>query len=148
MHSVMDQIAAERRIMLSSNIDDSMPEKVNGDLRRLQQILVNLVNNAVKFTEEGEVIVRLYKNRLPEWYMQVSDTGHGIPEEFLPLIFEPFRQRKNGREHTGIGLGLSIVKRLVDIMGGQISVESTPGCGSIFTVTVPVTPNEKGSEDV
>jgi signal transduction histidine kinase len=148
MHAIMDQIAAEKGLMLTSVIDKSMPEKVNGDIRRIQQILVNLVNNGVKYTDQGSVNVRLYKNGKTDWLIEVSDTGRGISDEFLPVIFEPFRQGKNiGREHKGIGLGLSIVKRLVDIMGGKIDVQSTPAAGTVFTVTVPGTPHEKGSEN-
>jgi signal transduction histidine kinase len=148
MHAIMDQIAAEKGLTLTSVIDKSMPEKVIGDIRRLQQILVNLVNNGVKYTDQGSVNVRLYKNGKADWYIEVSDTGRGISDKFLPVIFEPFRQGQNsGREHKGIGLGLSIVKRLVDIMGGKIDVRSTPATGTVFTVTVPGTPHEKGSEN-
>jgi len=144
MHSVMDQIVAEKGLVLNSVVENSMPQKVVGDVRRLQQILVNLVNNAVKYTDQGTIQVRMYKNSGAHWYLEVSDTGRGISPELLPVIFEPFRQGKNtGREHKGIGLGLSIVKRLVDIMGGQVDVTSSPGKGSIFTVTVPDSPNEK-----
>jgi PAS domain S-box-containing protein len=147
-HSVMDQIVAEKGLVLNTVIEDSIPEKVNGDIRRMQQILVNLVNNAVKFTDQGSVSIRLYKKTEANWLIEVADTGRGIPEEFLPVIFEPFRQGKNsGREHSGIGLGLSIVKRLVNIMGGEINVHSSLGAGSVFTVIVPVTPNEKGSQN-
>jgi signal transduction histidine kinase len=148
MHSVMDQIANEKGLKLTSCIEQSMPAEVNGDLRRLQQIMVNLVNNAVKYTDRGEVRVRLYMNSGSHWYMEVSDTGRGIPQDLFPVIFEPFRQGKNvSREHKGIGLGLSIVKRLVDIMGGQIDLNSTLGKGTVFTVTVPETPNEKGNDN-
>jgi signal transduction histidine kinase len=148
MHSVMDQIASEKGLKLSSCIEPAMPAEVSGDLRRLQQIMVNLVNNAVKYTDQGEVRVRLYKNSGSNWYIEVADTGRGIPQEVFPVIFEPFRQGKNvSREHKGIGLGLSIVKRLVDIMGGEIDLQSTLGKGTVFTVTVPGIPCEKGNDN-
>jgi PAS domain S-box-containing protein len=148
MHSTLDQMAVQKGLTLTSEVDHSMPDKVNGDIRRLQQILVNLVNNAVKYTDQGSVKVRLYKDSGLDWFIEVADTGRGISPEFLPMIFDPFQQGKNvGREHRGIGLGLSIVKRLVDIMGGKIQVRSTPGCGSVFTVTVPEMPDEKGDGD-
>jgi signal transduction histidine kinase len=147
MHSIMDQLAAEKRLMLTSIVEDSMPEKVFGDIRRLQQILVNLVNNAVKYTDKGSIWVRMYKNAETYWCLEVTDTGRGISPEFFPRIFEPFQQGKNsGRDHKGIGLGLTIVRRLVDIMGGQVEVHSTYGTGSTFRVLVPDAPYQHRDE--
>ncbi|HET6823929.1 MAG TPA: histidine kinase dimerization/phospho-acceptor domain-containing protein, partial [Anaerolineales bacterium] len=92
MHSVMDQIAQGKGLKLTSEIDDSLPELLNGDGARLQQILVNLVNNAVKFTEQGTVHIRLFCPYENKWGIEVSDTGFGIPEEQLPQIFDTFHQ--------------------------------------------------------
>ena len=140
LHSVMDQIVQEKRLKLTSEIDDGLPEVLNGDGARLQQILVNLVNNGVKFTEHGTVHVRLLCNSDLHWGMQVSDTGSGIPEKEIPYIFDTFRQVESGaaRVHGGIGLGLSIVKQLVLLMNGEIHVDSKLGVGTTFTITLPL----------
>jgi len=140
LHSVMDQIANEKGLRLTSEIDDALPEALNGDGARLQQILVNLVNNGVKFTERGNVHVRLFCPYGNKWSMEVSDTGSGIPEDELPNIFDTFRQVESGaaRVHGGFGLGLSIVKQLVNLMGGEIHVSSKVDAGSRFMVTLPL----------
>jgi two-component system capsular synthesis sensor histidine kinase RcsC len=112
------------------------------DGRRLQQILINLVGNSIKFTTAGSVHVRLYRMSPDLWAMQVTDTGAGIPKEAQAYIFEPFRQLDNSvtRASRGTGLGLSITKQLVELMEGEIHVESEPGQGSTFTVTLPILP--------
>jgi len=140
LHGVMDQIAHERGLRLTSEIDDHLPDMLNGDGARLQQILVNLVNNAVKFTDQGTVHVRLFCPDENKWGMEVSDTGSGIPEDELPYIFDTFRQVEGGetRVHGGFGLGLSIVKQLVSLMSGEIKVNSKIGVGTTFTITLPL----------
>jgi signal transduction histidine kinase len=117
-----------------------MPETLTGDSARIQQILINLVNNAVKFTDEGSVNVQLSKLNDTQWGITVSDTGKGIPKEELPHIFETFRQVEGTttRLHGGFGLGLSIVKQLVNLMGGSVSVSSELGQGSTFSITLPI----------
>jgi signal transduction histidine kinase len=140
LHGVMDQIAHEKRLRLTSEIDDRLPDVLNGDGARLQQILVNLVNNAVKFTEQGTIHVRLFCPRAGKWGMEISDTGSGIPEDELPYIFDTFRQVEGGatRVHGGFGLGLSIVKQLINLMSGEIHVRSKVDVGTTFTVTLPL----------
>lgn len=140
MHSVMDQIAQEKGLKLTSEIGDRLPELLNGDGARLQQVLVNLVNNAIKFTEQGAVHVRLFCPYENKWGIEVSDTGSGIPEQELPKIFDTFHQVESGatRVHGGFGLGLSIVKQLVHLMGGEIHVHSHVGTGTTFTVALPL----------
>ena len=127
LHSVMDQIAHEKGLQLTSEIDDDLPEVLNGDGARLQQILVNLVNNGVKFTDQGTVHVRLFCPSENRWGMEVSDTGSGIPGSELPYIFDTFRQVEGGaaRVHGGFGLGLSIVKQLVNLMSGDDQCEQS-----------------------
>lgn len=117
-----------------------LPEKLFGDSRRLQQIILNLAGNAIKFTERGEVRVRLDCPAPAQWSIVVSDTGAGIPKEAQGYIFEPFRQVNNRitRENRGTGLGLSITKQLVELMGGQMTLESQVEKGSAFTVTLPL----------
>jgi signal transduction histidine kinase len=136
-------LAREKNLLLKTDIDPTLPETIMGDNGRLQQILVNLIGNAIKFTDQGEVCVsfqRLESEQANSWQMVVRDTGIGIPEERLPDIFEPFRRGSDyaTRCHQGAGLGLSIVKNLVTLMDGRVEVESTAGQGSIFTVTFPL----------
>jgi signal transduction histidine kinase len=144
LHSVMDKTASDKGLRLTSEIEDSLPEAVNGDAARLQQILVNLVNNAVKFTDNGTVHVKLFYPYENKWGIEVSDTGHGIPDLELPHIFETFRQVEGAttRVHGGFGLGLSIVKQLVNLMNGEIKVQSKIGVGTSFIITLPLVASE------
>jgi signal transduction histidine kinase len=149
LHSVMDQIVYEKGLKLTSEIDDALPDVLNGDGARLQQILVNLVNNAVKFTDEGSVHVRLFCPSENRWGMEVSDTGCGIPENELAYIFDTFRQVEDGatRVHGGFGLGLSIVKQLVSLMSGEIKVDSEVNVGTTFVITLPlIVPAERAEK--
>jgi len=148
LHSVMDQSAYDKNLRLTSEIDDNLPEVLNGDAARLQQILLNLVNNSIKFTDHGTIHVKLFCPSGNKWGIQVSDTGSGIPESELPYIFETFRQVEGTatRVHGGFGLGLSIVKQLVNLMNGDINVKSKADVGSIFTVTLPLVIPEKSTE--
>jgi signal transduction histidine kinase len=148
LHSVMDQIAHEKGLRLTSEIDDRLPEVLNGDGARLHQILVNLVNNGVKFTDRGDVHVRLFRPQKGEWGIEVSDTGCGIPKEELPYIFDTFHQVEGGatRVHGGFGLGLSIVNQLVNLMNGEIDVNSTIDVGTTFTITLPLVIQAENSE--
>ena len=144
---LMDVLAKSRDLDLTSHIADSVPDRVPGDRQRLHQILVNLVNNAVKFTDEGNVHIRIYRPNVSHWAMQVSDTGSGIPAEAQSYIFDPFRQVDDSvtREHTGSGLGLAIVKQLSNLMGGEVTLTSEVGRGSTFTVTLPLVPIQEES---
>jgi CheY-like chemotaxis protein len=112
---------------------------VNGDKLRIGQILVNLVTNAVKFTQQGSVDVEIEKSA-GQLRMVIHDSGIGISREDCSNIFTSFRQIENTYTKTkqGIGLGLSIVKSLIDLMDGSLSVESEPGKGSTFTVIIPI----------
>jgi len=139
LHSVMDKITADKGLGLRSELDPALPETLTGDSARLQQILVNLVNNAVKFTNEGYVQVKLSLLNQQKWGITITDTGQGIPKDELPHIFETFRQVEGTttRLHGGFGLGLSIVKQLVNLMGGTVSVESEMEKGTTFLITLP-----------
>jgi CheY-like chemotaxis protein/anti-sigma regulatory factor (Ser/Thr protein kinase) len=121
-----------------------VPAEVVGDSQALRQMLTNLVGNAIKFTRRGQVIVRTDIEQLAEpdrigLHVAVCDTGIGIPPERQQAIFEPFEQADGSstRRFGGTGLGLAIASRLVEMMGGRISVESEPGTGSTFHVVVP-----------
>lgn len=142
LHSVMDKIANDKGLQLSTTISPEMPEMLKNDSQRLQQVMVNLVNNAVKFTDKGGINIRVYRVTDAHWAFDVTDTGPGIAVEDQKYIFDPFRQVDGTatRSHGGIGLGLSIVKRIVDLMGGRIFVQSALGHGTTFTVILPFEP--------
>lgn len=141
VHGVMDKITADKGLVLTSELNPEVPELITGDVARLQQILVNLINNAVKFTEKGSIHMSILRPDKKHWSLGIADTGIGIPENELPTIFEAFRQVDSTatRKYGGFGLGLSIVKQLTELMGGNISVNSRLGVGSSFTVTLPLT---------
>lgn len=140
----MEQLASSKGLLLTTNIDSSLPRTLIGDNARLQQVLINLTNNAVKFTQKGSVSVQFSLVSESQWRITVSDTGQGIPANELPYIFDSFRQVEGTiiRQQGGTGLGLSIVKELVSLMEGEISVRSTPEIGSTFTVTLPLETEE------
>ena len=137
--NLLSGLAEQKSLKLITHVNPNLPELILGDSSRLQQILINLVGNAIKFTDYGEIHVS-FKMLEVEWQMIVKDTGMGIPAERLPDIFEPFRRGSDyaTRQHQGAGLGLSIVKNLVTLMEGKIEAQSTVGVGSIFTVTLPL----------
>jgi signal transduction histidine kinase len=115
------------------------PPAVRADPKRVYQIVMNLLNNAVKFTPKGEIAVRTKTKGEDFVEVQVQDAGYGISPQDLPFIFLEFRQAGSmGSRRKGSGLGLAICKRLVELQGGGISVESIPGKGSTFTFTLPV----------
>jgi signal transduction histidine kinase len=140
VQSEMSVLAQAKGLTLTSYIAADIPANLSGDPMRLQQILINLVSNAIKFTEQGEIRVRLCRPDDHHWAIQVSDTGPGIPIEAQSHVFEPFGQVDGSmtRTHRGIGLGLSIVKQLTVLMGGQVALESEIGRGSTFTVRLPL----------
>lgn len=141
MHAVLDLQAQAKRLRFTSEVDGRMPPTIFADLQRVQQVLVNLAGNALKFTEEGWVHVRLAYENDNFWRIEVSDSGIGISETAQRYIFDAFRQADGSRtrEHDGVGLGLSIVKQLVTLMGGTIVVESALDQGSTFSVLLPLT---------
>jgi signal transduction histidine kinase len=132
--------ATEKDLQFEQIIAPELPETLWGIPSRVEQILFHLVSNAIKFTEAGSVTVTLFRLDERRWSLRVADTGIGIPKEYRESIFEPFRQVDEtiAREYGGVGLGLSIVKRLTSSMKGTIRVESELGQGSTFTVTLPL----------
>ncbi len=137
--------AREKGLALTADVDPGVPDALCGDEVRLRQVLLNLLGNAVKFTEQGSVALAV--DAAPEEggsrvavRFEVRDTGIGIPEDRVRAIFEPFEQGDTGttRRFGGTGLGLSISRRLVELMGGTLSVESAPGRGSVFRVELPL----------
>jgi len=134
------QDAEEKGLLFELQSASELPEMLWGIRSRVEQILFHLVSNAVKFTEKGSISVTLLRTDEEHWAIRVTDTGIGIPKEHRESIFEPFRQVDEtiAREYGGVGLGLSIVKRLTSSMKGKIRVESNLGEGSTFTVTLPL----------
>ncbi|HEY6807623.1 MAG TPA: response regulator [Gemmatimonadales bacterium] len=138
--------AAERGVELVCDIGADTPQHVRGDPGRLRQILVNLIGNAIKFTPRGEVHVTVARDAAAAGRVQftVRDTGIGIPADKIDAIFEEFRQAdaSTTREYGGTGLGLTITRRLVELMGGRIAVQSAVGRGSEFAFSIPLPPEE------
>jgi signal transduction histidine kinase/ActR/RegA family two-component response regulator len=134
---VVQPAAAAKRLTVTARVH-VRPAMTSGDPDRLQQIVWNLLSNAVKFTPpNGHVSVTL--ERREEYVLSVADSGPGIDPRFLPFVFEPFRQADGSasREHGGLGLGLAIAKRLVELHGGTITARAGEGRGAIFEVTLP-----------
>jgi signal transduction histidine kinase len=135
----LESLADEKQIVLQATFTDNVPEVVLGDSKKIQQILDNLIGNAVKFTSEGGVYIEVASQGQSHWQFSVRDTGTGMPADAPNYIFEPFRQvdGTDTRKHKGTGLGLSIVKNLVEMQDGTISVVTELGKGSTFTVVLP-----------
>ncbi|MBF0114060.1 MAG: response regulator [Magnetococcales bacterium] len=140
--TMVKEMAEHKQLGLYLQLADDLPELVRGDYNRLQQILLNLLGNAIKFTTRGSVSVHVRRSARNQLLFTVSDTGIGIPEEHLQDIFLPFAQAEDSisRRFGGSGLGLNICCQLVEKMGGEIWVESIPGQGSSFTFTVHLPP--------
>lgn len=134
--------AEDKKLSLKLETDSGLPHIIRSDPVRLRQILINLVGNAIKFTEHGEVRLRVSAvTSAPQWVdlqFDVIDTGIGMTEEQLSRLFQPFTQgdASTSRKYGGTGLGLAISKRLAELLGGTITVSSVPGKGSVFTVKV------------
>ncbi|WP_246727884.1 PAS domain-containing hybrid sensor histidine kinase/response regulator [Chelativorans sp. Marseille-P2723] len=151
VEDVIELMAARaftKNIGLGCHIDPAVPEAVSADPVRLRQILLNLLGNAIKFTENGGVLLTVKASEQalePKLVFAVSDTGPGIEQNTMTRIFQEFEQGDTGptRQHDGAGLGLAITRRLVDAMDGKITVESAPGEGATFTVVLPIVEAEE-----
>lgn len=132
-------VAQRKGLLFTCDVHETLPHTLYGDPQRITQIGMNLLTNAVKFTQSGEVRLELRRNN-HEWIIRVTDTGVGIPQAAQVYIFDAFRQVDSSttREHGGTGLGLSIVRNLATLMSGRVMLESTVGQGSKFTVTLPL----------
>jgi len=144
--------ARQKGVALATFVDPDIPAGVRGDARLLRQILVNLVGNAIKFTDRGEVVVRAERQPAPASQalvrFTVCDTGAGIPAEAMETLFEPFTQAdpRSSHERGGSGLGLAISSRLVCLMGGRLAVDSELGRGSLFSFELPLEVPEEPAE--
>ncbi|MBP6333055.1 MAG: PAS domain-containing protein [Aminivibrio sp.] len=169
LHDLLDDVAAffrpqaaARGLAFRYERCESVPVFVSSDWRKLRQILFNLLGNAVKFTKNGSISFRAHTEPIPRHgegkekmeagrevllSTEVEDTGPGIPPEDLDAIFDEFSQSSAGKESGGTGLGLAITRRLAVLLGGDVSVRSTPGQGSLFCVRLPVLTVHDGRED-
>ncbi len=142
-----------KKITIKFTVDKAIPDLLQGDIGRIRQVLINLIGNAVKFTEKGHIHIRLKLVTVDEEHIiqdndpvmihfEVEDTGIGMKEETIPNLFKEFYQADNSptRRFGGTGLGLAISKQLVDLMGGSIRVKSTEGKGTTFSFVIPLYP--------
>jgi signal transduction histidine kinase len=136
--SVVEPLAVEKHLELKVELPNDLP-LAHGDERRLTQVLLNLVGNAIKFTDTGEVVIKAAASN-GQYTLSVQDTGPGISPSDQMKIFEEFQQTDTSSTKTkgGTGLGLSIAKRIVNLHGGRIWVSSAPGSGSTFFIDVPI----------
>jgi len=152
IHSVIDLMspkATEKRLRLTSQLSDGLTDQLHGDPARLRQILLNLVGNAIKFTEKGEINL-IVEARPPseldrvDFRFTVADTGIGVSPEMQQRLFQSFSQGDTSisRRYGGSGLGLAICRRLVEVQGGAIGIDSEPGQGSRFWFTLSYRPAE------
>jgi len=143
LHTVetnMGIIAHKKNLVIRTSISSNVPETIVGDEKRIQQILLNLVGNAIKFTDQGEVVINVTLPAEGVWGIEVADTGTGISKSDQERIFDPFFRARsaNIQSNRGAGLGLSICKQLVELMGGSITLKSKVGQGSVFNVVLPL----------
>ena len=136
----LDVLAHSKGIGLSAKLDPEVPEMLVGSETAINQILLNLVSNAIRFTDQGSVDIHIYLPDPNSWALAVADTGTGIPVEAQSYIFQPFQQVDGSptKGRGGSGLGLSIVERLTTLMGGEIDLKSELGVGSTFTIIFPL----------
>ncbi|MBR9826070.1 MAG: PAS domain-containing protein [Alphaproteobacteria bacterium] len=145
--------ASEKGLALHVEIDPCAEKEVSGDPARIRQILSNLLSNAVKFTDRGEIRLRCLTSQdvlgQQTVFFEVGDTGIGMDTDLVGRIFRPFSQAESemSRKNGGTGLGLAIAKKLAELMGGDIFVESAPGAGSVFSVELPVKAKPAGEND-
>lgn len=137
---MMDIRAKEKNLRLLIDQSSQFPRYVRGDESRLRQVLINLVGNAIKFTQQGGVTIRLgtKKNAISHLIIEIEDSGPGITPEDQKRLFQPFVQLGNQGDNKGTGLGLAITRQFVQLMDGTIILESVPGKGSIFRVDLPL----------
>jgi signal transduction histidine kinase len=138
VRSTLEPLAADKKLAFKVEVASELPPG-HGDGRRLTQVLINLVGNAIKFTDTGEVVIKAEANN-GSFYVSVRDTGPGIASADQAKLFQEFQQADNAitKKKGGTGLGLAISKRIIEMHGGRIWVESQPGQGSTFTFTLPV----------
>lgn len=153
VESMFQGLCRSKGLRLSMTVDAGLPEVVLGDAPKIRQVLINLLGNAVKFTQHGTIDLGATSQALADGtqriILEVTDTGPGIEPEQLSRIFDPFEQTKEGTRHGGAGLGLAISRDFARLMGGELSATSTPLVGSVFRFTfgiVPVAADDPANE--
>jgi signal transduction histidine kinase/CheY-like chemotaxis protein len=139
-------LCAQKRISFRLETTGSARRPVCGDEGKLRQVLINLLGNAVKFTQAGEVCLRIQPGNSGQWLFEVIDTGLGIPDEEKAGIFKPFHQGSGAQHQGGTGLGLAIASRQAELLGGRLELQSERGIGSRFHFTIPLSPARSGLE--
>lgn len=150
---VFEPIAKEKNLTFSVTVSDNCPDRLESDQLRLEQVLRNLLSNAMKFTEKGRVNLDICAETTPsgvddtQLVFTVQDTGIGIPDDKQEMVFESFRQADGStqRKFGGTGLGLSICRQIAELLGGKLTLESTEGIGSTFTLTIPLKQSADGN---
>lgn len=139
LKSIFDPLAGQKKLQFQAQLMPGSPDSFRTDPQRLEQVLKNLISNAIKFTDQGEVVLQVSAPKPGRMAFAVRDTGIGIAEHQQQIIFEAFRQADGttSRKYGGTGLGLSISRELARLLGGDISVTSVVGQGSTFTLTIP-----------
>ena len=132
--------AKDKNLRLEIEIDDAIPPFLKGDTTRLKQILMNLTNNAIKFTEQGSIKVKMRQLANHRIEFSIEDTGIGLSEEAREQILQPYIQSHDDRKYGGTGLGLAICKSFIELMGGTLTVDSELGKGTTFRFTLPFEP--------
>jgi signal transduction histidine kinase/CheY-like chemotaxis protein len=154
VQSLFSEKAADKKVLLTLDIKENVPAILEGDATHLTQILVNLVGNAIKFTDQGSVRIEVNNESVTDDRLQlgivISDTGIGIDKSKLPVIFDRFQQAEDSvtRSYGGSGLGLAIVKDLVTLLHGQVEVESEPGKGTRFHLAIPFKPAKESATSI
>ncbi len=146
--STYEHLAQRKGLNFHTEMDPALPATLYADPYWLEQILINLVDNAIKYTPRGSVWVRLRRMDNTHWGMEVQDTGTGIPAELHERIFQEFEQAEEVHRIQGTGLGLAIVKELVRRLDGEIRLQSAPGAGSTFTIILPLEEKSRESGSV
>lgn len=150
MKGIFEPVANEKRLQFNISIEKDVPAVIETDKLRLEQIIKNLISNALKFTSKGSVSLNISKEKNTHLCFTVKDTGIGIPKEKQKLIFEAFQQADGStrRKFGGTGLGLSISRELVKLLGGHIELHSEAEKGSTFSITIPISKADKIAEEV
>lgn len=147
-------VTAAKGLSLLTSVDTGMPEALIGDPDRLRQILVHLLDNAVKFSERGEIRIQMHAGARQGQRLQlevtVSDQGSGLEQELAARLFQPFQSgdESSTRQHAGLGLGLALCQRLVELMLGEIELTSAPGQGTSVTFRIPLTISKRPAEEI
>ena len=146
IHSVIDKVSlkAKEKGLKLENILPTEAIFIEGDEKRLEQILINLFENAIQYTEEGQISIHVEKQNAQKVLIHLTDSGIGIPKEEIPYIFDRFHrvEKSRSRDYGGTGLGLSIVKKLIDLQHGSIEVLSEVGEGTTFKIEFPLLEKE------